>query len=96
MNFVEALKEAKKQKCGLRSVKWTKNLSYLALMPKGRWLFICARGSLRISKGQTSYPINLSLSEYLSEWVLVSESDVNKAWDEHWAKFKTTVVSPKP
>lgn len=91
MDFIEALKKAKKIKAGLRPTKWRQpfddydgscNLTDCAYRPRryyNRWyLDLCVCGTLRTSGAPqaTLHEIN----DLLGEWDVVTEEELNAAY----------------
>ena len=93
MDFLTALKAAKKQKCGLRPEHWNKpfrdragdcNMTYATFVPNKRHLYFVTRGTLRIMKHERPTAVIISLRDYLGKWSLVTEAELNAAHDRFW------------
>lgn len=99
MDFVEALKQAKKLKAGLRPARWRKpydededrvDLTACAYRPYryyGKdYLIFCTSGTLRPILKEPKGTL-MEIKDLLGEWDVITEQELNEAHRIYWKRL---------
>lgn len=100
MDFIEALRQAKKLKAGLRPVKWRQpydgpdgsiDLTACAYRPyryyRKDYLILCVCGTLKPILKEPRATL-FEIKDLLGDWDVITEQELNAAHELYWKRVK--------